>query len=262
RHIITVSRATALELRHFYRVPPDKIAVVWPGIEAAFRTSPPAERLAAVRRQYGLDTPFVLAVGARRPHKNLTRLVEAFAGLATVLPHHLVFAGQADPRFPDEARQGVARHPAKLRHRVHFLDWVAEADLPALYALADVLVIPSLVEGFGLPALEAMACGTPVVAADASSLPEVVGQAGLLADPRSVRALTEALRAVLTDDVLRRNLAAAGRRRAARFRWTEAARRTLRLYDTPPRPRHAMQSLREGGDWRLGDWQLEIERKD
>jgi len=263
RQIVTVSRATALELMHFYRTPPHKIAVIWPGIEPAFAPVADLNRRAAVRQRYGLTAPFALVVGARRPHKNLTRLVEAFASLTPSLPHHLVFAGQADPRFADEARQGVNRHTAALSSRVHFLDWVPEADLPVLYSLADVVVMPSLVEGFGLPALEAMACGTPVIAANASSLPEVVGNAGLLADPHSVRALSESLRAVLTDGVLRRNLAAAGHRRAARFRWTKAARRALRLYETPPHPQNATQTLWEAGDWETGDWgggRLEIGR--
>ncbi len=230
RRIIAVSKATAADLTHFYRTPPEKIAVIPEGVDPGFGRLMDAQGLWSLCRRYDLSRPFILTVGARRPHKNLARLVEAFAHLVAETTHDLVFVGPADPRFPDEARQTVAQHG--LNSRVRFLGWVPEADLPGLYTLATLVVLPSLVEGFGLPALEAMACGTPVLAADASSLPEVVDGAGVLVDPYDVRALADAMRKLLRDSALRRRLGQAGRRRAATFTWQEAARQTLRVYDT------------------------------
>ncbi len=229
RHIIAVSQATADDLVHFYPVPPEKVTVIPEGVEAGF--GPPTDelRLWSLCHRYNLSRPFILSVGVRRPHKNLARLVEAFARLAPETAHDLVFVGPADPRFPDEARQIVTQRG--LNGRVRFLDWVSEEDLAGLYNLATFVTLPSLVEGFGLPALEAMACGTPVLAANASSLPEVVGEAGVLVDPYSVDALADAMRALLRDKTLRQHLGKAGRQRATTFTWEEAARRTLKVYD-------------------------------
>jgi glycosyltransferase involved in cell wall biosynthesis len=154
--------------------------------------------------------------------------VHAFASLDASIAHTLVFVGPADNRFPDDARQAAAK--AGLNGRVQFLDWVPEDDLAALYAAADLVVVPSLVEGFGLPALEAMASGTPVLAANSSSLPEVIGDAGLLVDPSDEIALAAAIREILNDRALWQRLSAAGRARAARFTWQEAAQQTLKVY--------------------------------
>jgi len=228
RRIIAVSRATAADLTRFYPTSQGKIAVIPEGVDPNFAPSIADDQLWSLCRRYHLSRPFILTVGVRRPHKNLARLVTAFARLAAETAHDLVFVGPADPRFPDEARQAVAQHG--LNGRVHFLDWVPEADLPGLYALATLVVLPSLVEGFGLPALEAMACGTPVLAANASALPEVVGEAGVLVDPYDVEALTDAMRELLRDAALRLRLGEAGRKRAATFTWQEAARRTLQVY--------------------------------
>ena len=117
-----------------------------------------------------------------------------------------------------------------MDERVHFPGFVAEADLPALYSAAKLLVYPSLYEGFGLPALEAMACGTPVVASNRSSLPEVVGTAGLLVDPLDVTAIAGAMSRLLTDEALHRQLAEAGRRQAAKFTWAGMAWKLIDLY--------------------------------
>lgn len=229
RRIIAVSRATAADLTRIYRMPPEKITVIPEGVDPHFSQPVDGDQLRSLSRRYHLPRPFILTVGVRRPHKNLARLVEAFAAIAPETAHDLVFVGPADPRFPDEALQAVARH--QLNGRVHFLGWVPEADLPGLYALATVVVLPSVIEGFGLPALEAMACGTPVLVADASALPEVVGEAGMRVDPYDVAALAEAMRKLLRDGDLRRRLGQAGRQRAAMFTWQEAARQLLQVYD-------------------------------
>ena len=229
RRVITVSQATAADLTVHYGTPPDKIAVVPEGVDPSFGPVMDGDRIRALRERYSLTRPIVLSVGARRPHKNLARLVRAFATLASDTAHELLFVGTADPRFPDEARQAALA--AGLNGRIRFLDWVPEADLAALYALADLVVVPSLIEGFGLPALEAMASNSAVLAANASSLPEVVGEAGVLVDPYDEEALAGAIQRILHDGALRRRLAKAGQARAASFTWQRAARQTLRILE-------------------------------
>ncbi len=139
----------------------------------------------------------------------------------------LVIAGAWDSRYPEPRQQVEA---LELENAVRFLGPVPEADLPALYSGATLFVFPSLYEGFGLPPLEAMACGTPVIASNASSLPEVVGEAGILIDPHDVRALTEAMRRALTDEQLRKELQIKGLDRAKQFTWERAAQETLEVY--------------------------------
>ena len=228
RRVIAVSQVTAADLAHYYGTPPQKTVVVPEGADPSFTPVTDAWRLEELRQRHGLSRPFVLTVGVRRPHKNLTRLVQAFASLAQETTHDLVFVGPLDGRFTDEARQAV--DALGLDGRVTFLNWVAETDLPGLYSLADLVILPSLMEGFGLPALEAMACGIPVVAANNSSLPEVLGDAGVLMDPYAVLAMADAMRRLLSDEALRRRLSAAGRERAASLSWEKAAQQILAVY--------------------------------
>lgn len=223
--VLAVSQATAADLQQMYRIHPGKIVVTSESAEGLFQPVEDQQQLDRVRRSYNLEQAYFLSVGARRPHKNFHRLVEAFARVAPGLPHDLVFAGPADSRFPDEARQTAAR--LGLADRVRFLDWVPDADLPALYTLAQGVVVPSLIEGFGLPALEAMACGAPVAAANTSSLPEVVGAAGLLFDPLNVDEIAAALQKLAGSKTLRRCYSTAGRLRAGLFTWKFAAAQAL-----------------------------------
>jgi glycosyltransferase involved in cell wall biosynthesis len=236
--VLAVSRATASDLIELYGTPREKIVVTPNGVERNFGAVGAAEgqSMAALRQRYGLNRPFVLTVGTRRPHKNLARLIHAFAPLAGEAPHDLVLAGPADERFGDDARR--AAEEAGLNGRVHFLDWVPENELPGLYKLADVVAVPSLMEGFGLPALEAMASGTPVLASNTSSLPEVVGEAGILVNPHDTDALRQALRYMLRDEQLRERLARAGAERAAQFTWERAACQVLKLYDAAREAAH------------------------
>jgi glycosyltransferase involved in cell wall biosynthesis len=228
QRIITVSQATAAELAYHYEVPQNKIVTILEGA-AEFHRVTDQNKLQALCDRYGLKRPFVLAVGTRRPHKNLARLVTAFARAGAHATHDLVFAGPADSRFPDEARQAALA--LKLDSAARFLGWVPEADLPGLYTLADLFVIPSLVEGFGLPALEAMACGTPVVASNVSSLPEVVEDAGVLVDPLDIDAWAAALQALLNDPTKRQCMAKAGLRRVEAFTWPQMAAQVLQAFD-------------------------------
>lgn len=225
-HVIAVSEATRQDLITFYQTRPEKISVLYHGVRPEFRPVVEAERLAAVRRKYGLgEGPLVLSVGTIHPRKNYRRLVAAFSEIRPGVS--LVIAGSKGWDY-DEVFDEVDRR--KLEGRVFFPGFVAEADLPALYSTASLFVYPSLCEGFGLPLLEAMACGTPVIAANRSALPEVVGQAGLLVDPEDTLAIAGAMAKVLEDTELRQQLAAAGRARAAGFTWERMAGQLINLY--------------------------------
>jgi glycosyltransferase involved in cell wall biosynthesis len=171
----------------------------------------------------------VLSVGSLEPGKNRERLLQAFARLrARGLAHTLVVAGQRAWRY--EGEQPLAQRLG-LADSVRFLGHVPQADLPALYSAADLFAFPSLYEGFGLPALEAMACGTPVVASNVSAVPEVVGDAALQVSPLDVGALADAMERLLRDERLRADLRERGLKRAAEFSWEKAARRTAEVYE-------------------------------
>lgn len=228
RRVICVSAYTRDRLLHHYPRASTKVRVVSEGIDARFHP-PGAAEVAGVRARLGLHAPYVLFVGTVEPRKNLDRLVRAFtsAALRGEHPHDLVIAGGAgwkDGPF----RAALAASP--LRDRVRVIGYVPEPDMPALYAGADLFVFPSLEEGFGLPPLEAMACGAPVITSCTSALPEVVGDAAELVDPLDEPALALAIDRLLGNPDARRRLAAAGRRRAALFSWDRVAEETLAVY--------------------------------
>jgi glycosyltransferase involved in cell wall biosynthesis len=225
-HVIAVSEATRQDLIELYHTPPDKISVLHHGVGSTFKPITDAARLNAVRNKYSLDdAPFVLSVGTIQPRKNYRRLIQAFAHIDP--PVKLVIGGgkgwQVEEVLDEVARLG-------LTNRIHFPGYIADEDLPALYSAAILFIYPSLYEGFGLPALEAMACGTPVIASNQSSLPEVVGNAGLLVDPRDVEAIAAAMGQLLEDDNRRREISALGLQQAARFTWPEMGVKLLDLY--------------------------------
>ncbi|MDW8325557.1 MAG: glycosyltransferase family 1 protein [Anaerolineales bacterium] len=230
-HVLADSQATKNDLIELYRVPAEKVTVLYSGVEANFRPVTDAAQLAAVRARYGLgEAPFILAVGTLQPRKNYVRLLQAFAAVASQSPIsdlQLVIAGGKgwlfDSIFAEVERLG-------LKQRVRFPGFVADGDLPALYSAARVLAYPSLYEGFGLPMLEAMACGTPVVASTASCLPEVAGDAALLVPPTDVPALAEALGRATADEAVRAELIARGFARARAFTWSKSAEQLLALY--------------------------------
>ncbi|MDW8318199.1 MAG: glycosyltransferase family 1 protein [Anaerolineae bacterium] len=230
QHVLADSENTKRDLVRLLDVPADKITVVYPGVEPRFRPVEDAAALAAVRRKYGLGQgPFVLGVGTLEPRKNWPALIRAWAQLrrTTSLPHRLVIAGGKgwlyDAIFQTAEETGLAE-------AISFPGFVDDADLPALYSAADVFVYPSLYEGFGLPVLEALACGTPVVCADNSSLPEAAGDAALLVNAADEEALAAALYRLLTDDVLRQSLRQRGLAHAQRFTWQASARVLLAAY--------------------------------
>jgi len=226
--VICVSNSTARDVAALLGVPHDRLRVVPLGVDPAFRPQPP-EVIAGVRRRLDLPERFCLFVSTIEPRKNLPVLLDAWAHLEDRLP--LVVAGATGWRA-----QEIEAKLERANGDVRRLGTVAREDLPALYSAAACLCHPAWYEGFGLPPLEAMACGTPVVASDRSSLPEVVGDAGLLVDPADPDAWTEALERVLGDEALRDDLRRRGRARAASFTWTRTARETWQVLQEVAKP--------------------------
>jgi glycosyltransferase involved in cell wall biosynthesis len=226
--VIAVSAVTREEIVARYRLPPGRVVVV-PEAAAAHFTPPSAAAVAVARSRYGLGRPYLLSVGLLEPKKNVAALLEAVARLRRAggwdPTTELVLVG-APGWGPDPGRRSRA---LGLDGLVRFVGPVPDADLPALYGGALGFAFPSLWEGFGLPVLEAMACGTPVVASNRGALPEVTAGAALLAEP-TPPALAEALAQLIADGALRERLRAAGLARAAQFSWERTARETLAVY--------------------------------
>jgi glycosyltransferase involved in cell wall biosynthesis len=227
--IVAVSEFTRHQVVSLLQIDPAKVRVIHEGVDDHFRPIRDPEALAGVRARYNLQRPYILFVGAIEPRKNLPLLLRAFAALCREpgFEHQLVIAGGRGWLY-DETLATAAE--LDLGERCLFTGRVPDEDLPALYSAADIYAQPERFAGFGLPPLEAMACGTPVVAADATALPEVVGEAGLLVPPDDEGAWVAALRQLAGDRALRERLAGDGLRRARRFRWEEAARRTVEVY--------------------------------
>ena len=227
--VISVSDATRRDLQEYYSLSSQGITTIPEAASPQFQPLP-GGAVTEIRRKYRLPESYSLYFGSNKPHKNLTRLVEAWDHLLTVCSRDtmaLVIAGQWDERYP-EAKRAATR--LGLEQNIHFLGPVAEDDLPALYNGATVFVFPSLYEGFGLPVVEAMACGCAVVCADAASLPELAGDAALLVNPREPRAIANAVQALLEDESLRRELRQRALRRAAQFSWSRTGKETLSIY--------------------------------
>jgi len=228
--VLADSDATRRDLIHFFNTPPDRVRTLYSGYDAQFRRVTDSAELARVRTAYQLSKPFILHVGTIEPRKNLVRLIEAFARLSPGAALELVIAGGTGWLYDE-----IYRAPAQfgLEDTVRFIGFVPDSDLPALYSLAEVFSYPSLYEGFGLPVLEALACGAAVVTANNSSLPEVAGDAALLVDAQDTQALTDALRRVLTDRHLRADLQARAVTQAKRFSWTDSAWQLLSAIEGP-----------------------------
>lgn len=227
--LITVSESARSDLAFTYHLPREQIIVTPEAAERVFRPQP-AEAVAALRARYNLPERYVLYLGSNKPHKNLERLVRAWE---RVINQHqpaatLLIAGHYDPRYPEAHRLVEKRG---LTASVRFMPNVQEADLPALYSGALFFVFPSYYEGFGLPPLEAMACGAPVLCSYASSLPEVVGNAALTVDPYSYIEIAEGLAKLLHNSSLRRRLRDQGIARAREFSWRRTALETLEVYE-------------------------------
>ena len=227
--ILTVSEASKRDILRFFHVPPEKVVVVHNGIDERFSREPLAEDVARVRERYQLDQRFVLYVGNIKPHKNLVRLIEAFHALREhgLEDLKLLIIGDEISRLPALRR---AVHEHKLHKHVRFLGYLPDDKLAILYRLAAVFVFPSLYEGFGLPPLEAMASGTPVVTSNVSSLPEVTGDAAVLVDPYDTHSIMAGMRRVLTDPALASEMRRKGLLRASEFSWERSVAKTRDLY--------------------------------
>lgn len=229
-HIITPSEYSRQDLIKTYRLPPEKIAMIPHAASDLFKPVTDTEEINRIRQKYNLNGDFILGVGSIQPRKNLIRLIEAYSILVkkgTDIPP-LVLVGKKAWLFEETVK---ATDVHGVEDRVIFTGFVPDEDLPALYSTAKCFVYPSYFEGFGLPPLEAMQCGTPVIAGDRTSLPEVVGDAGLLVDPFDVNAIASALQRIISDDKLREDLRRKGLERASKFSWTEAARQTIDVFE-------------------------------
>lgn len=228
--VLTISESARADIEHVYAPPPGRVVVTPLAAGRSFRPQS-AEAVAALRARLGLPEQYVLYVGSNKPHKNLERLVRGWgraleAGVGAQV--ELVIAGHAAQSHA--ALQALVAEQG-LTASVRFVPRVADADLPALYSGAAVFAFLSYYEGFGLPPLEAMACGAPVLCAYASSLPEVVGEAALTVDPYSSQEIGAGLVRLLRSPALRQLLSERGRRRALEFSWRRTALGTLRVYE-------------------------------
>ena len=226
RAIITVSQSAANDVARYFPAARGKTHVVYEAADNIF-VPQGAERIAAIRRKFELPTHFAFFLASNKPHKNLVRLVEAWHLLPSDGPPPLVIAGHTDPRY---ASAQARAQELGLNERVRFMGNIPNADLPALYSACDLFIFPSLYEGFGLPPLEAMACGAPVACSRASSLPEVVGDAAVLFDPLRPDDIASAALRVFSNPDLQRELRARSLAQAARFTWAAAAHSTIEIY--------------------------------
>ncbi len=252
RQIVAISEFTRNDFITEFKLQPDRVTAIPLAADPAFQPQSP-EAIAAIRARYALPETFALYLGSNKPHKNLVRLVEAWSATAgsdisgsdterksQTANRKLVIGGAWDERYPEARQRGEV---LELGKSVVWLGAVPENDLPALYAAASVFVFPSLYEGFGLPVLEAMACGTPVICSNTSSLPEVAENAALLVDPADTATLAEALHRVLSNDDLRAMLRSRGLEQAAQFSWERTAAATLALYRQISPVRRSQDSL-------------------
>jgi glycosyltransferase involved in cell wall biosynthesis len=227
--VITVSENTRRDALRFYRLDPAKVHVIPEGVEPRFQPENNPHHRAEIKKRYGLPDRFILCVSTIEPRKNLPLLLEAYTALRSRCPDvGLVIAGGKGWLY-----ESFFEHLRSLglENQITLTGYVPEADLPGLINCAEVFAYPSKFEGFGLPPLEAMACGVPVVCSNASSLPEVVGDAGILLPPDDVRGWGEALTRVITNPTLHADLRARGLARAGQFSWETAARQTFEVYE-------------------------------
>ena len=225
--VISLSQVMTADFRKYVRYPIERVRTIYHGVSDKFHITPDAERLARVREEYALPEKFILFVGNLYPQKNFATLVRAFARIKGDVPHKLIVAGRS--RYKFEGDVALVRELG-LERRVEFVEFVPNDDLVAVYNLADCFVYPSLYESFGLAQLEAMACGCPVIGANAGAIPEVSGGAALLFNPHDDEELSRAILRVTQDSQLRDDLVRRGLARAREFTWERTARETLDVF--------------------------------
>jgi glycosyltransferase involved in cell wall biosynthesis len=230
--IAAVSHATSQTLIEYFHTPPEKITIIPNGIRSYFRRITDPILLAATRHKFGLKHPLVLGVGTLEPRKNHLGLIKAFHKAQSTAekkqrPAMLALAGGTGWLY-EETQQLIAK--LKIENKVRFLGRVSELELITLYSMADVFVFPSFYEGFGVPLIEAMACGAPVITSNTSSLPEVAGDAAVLIDPHNNDQIAKAMLQVLENEQLRHELRQKGYARAQNFTWPKSASKMLSVY--------------------------------
>jgi glycosyltransferase involved in cell wall biosynthesis len=226
--VIADSFSTKNEIIKYLKIPEDKIRVIHLGCAGAFQPLPDNERSGKTNEKFKIEGDYILYVGTLEPRKNLQGLIQAYAQCRAKNDFLLVLAGGKGWKY-EHIFSLVDK--LRLQDRVIFTGYVEEVDLLPLYQGASLFVYPSLYEGFGLPPLEAMACGLPVVVSNTTSLPEVVGDAGVYVDPNDIGQISDAIDTVLSDAELRRTLIRQGLERAKLFSWEKTAKETLRLYE-------------------------------
>ncbi len=227
--IVADSKSTRRDLMELLQVPEEKILVLYPGLESHFFPMQQDDLLRRLLERYDIGYPYILAVGTLQPRKNFVRLIKAYNILVRQyhLPHKLVIVGSRGWLY-DEIEETIS--DLRLEGRVHLTGFVKDRDLPYIYSAAEAFAFPSLYEGFGIPVLEAMACGTPVVTSSVSSMPEVAGDAALLVDPYDVEALAATLWRLIDDVYLQHELCRRGFERKRQFKWRETAKKLVRAY--------------------------------
>jgi glycosyltransferase involved in cell wall biosynthesis len=229
--VLTVSEYSRQDILQTYRIPPDKVIVTPNGISEVFQPVREQARVEAVKKKYHIQRPYLLTVSNLQPRKNLARLIKAYTHLrehAEEFGQQLVIVGQKAWLYKHIFHEA---HRSRYVGDIIFTDYVPENDLIVLYSGATAFVYPSLFEGFGLPVLEAMACGAPVITSNSSSLPEVVGDAGVMVDPYDEEALAKAVQRVVEDPRLRAQLSEQGLLQARKFSWRRTAELTLAVYE-------------------------------
>lgn len=232
-HIITISQSSKKEIVKNYDVSKDKVTVANPGFdEKQFHPTSDLEKIDLVLQKYNIDLPYVLYAGTIQPRKNLIRLIESFQKIAGM---KLVLVGKYSGGKGRQAwmTEEILAAPKKfgIEDKVIFTNFVPASDLPLLMAGAVAYILPSLWEGFGIPPVEAMACGTPVIVSNVSSLPEVVGEAGLLIDPKSTDQIEQAIRLISTDKKLRAKLIKKGFDQAKKYSWKKMSRQVIKVLE-------------------------------
>jgi glycosyltransferase involved in cell wall biosynthesis len=229
QHIIADSQATKDDLIALYAVPEEKITVLLSGVDIRYTPQKSVFSILTIRNKYKLrNSPYIFTVGTIQPRKNYSRVIRALKLLRDAgYDLDLVIAG-GKGWLEDEMYKTLDE--TKLHEHVHLIGFAADEDLPILYSHAEAVVFPSLYEGFGFPVLEGMACGTPVITSNVSSLPEVAGEAAIMVDPYSIEAIADAVRRVLDDSALRESMIERGFAQAAKFTWESSARQLHQIY--------------------------------
>jgi glycosyltransferase involved in cell wall biosynthesis len=227
-HLLAVSQATCQDLKRLFKINGEKISVAYHGAESELRPLDKEEAKRVVSEKYGLKTPFILFLGTLEPRKNIPTLLEVFARIHEQIPHDLVLVGQKGWKWEPIFQIIEDLH---IDSRVHWVGYVPDQERPQFYNAADFLVYPSWYEGFGMPLLEAMQCGCPVITSEVSAMPEVVAEAGLLIDPAQTGTLQEAMLRMALEPELKERLREAGLTRAGNFSWESSAQLTLEVFE-------------------------------